>query len=202
MSRQLDPKIVEVLRAYGFDQNSVWNCQGTTVVLHKTLEQIAAKAGIVYDTPQILVAEREAAAILVTGKLGEACEWSIGEAVIGLNYKVSGKQPGYPFAMAEKRAKDRVILKLIGLHGLAYSEEEADDFKEGKPEQNQPINWAEERDDLTRLLNGCRNIDDVLDLWRGERMQNFIKKAPAEFSSPVIKIKDTRKAQQTNSEAA
>jgi hypothetical protein len=31
--------------------------------------------------------------------------------------------------MAEKRAKDRVVLKLIGLHGLVYSEEESDDFK-------------------------------------------------------------------------
>src|SRR3954469_9473986 len=28
-----------------------------------------------------------------------------------------------------KRAKDRVILKLVGLHGLLYSEEEADEFK-------------------------------------------------------------------------
>jgi hypothetical protein len=31
--------------------------------------------------------------------------------------------------MAEKRAKDRVILKLIGLHGMVYSEIEADDFR-------------------------------------------------------------------------
>ena len=35
--------------------------------------------------------------------------------------------------MAEKRAKDRVILKLVGLHGYAYSEEEADDFKKARP---------------------------------------------------------------------
>jgi hypothetical protein len=35
--------------------------------------------------------------------------------------------------MAEKRAKDRVILKLIGLSGDAYSEEEADDFKNSNP---------------------------------------------------------------------
>lgn len=35
--------------------------------------------------------------------------------------------------MAEKRAKDRVILKLVGLHGYVYSEEESDDFKDAKP---------------------------------------------------------------------
>ena len=32
--------------------------------------------------------------------------------------------------MAEKRAKDRVILKLIGCTGLLYSEEEADGAQE------------------------------------------------------------------------
>ena len=36
--------------------------------------------------------------------------------------------------MAEKRAKDRVILKLAGIHGDAYSEEESDDFKEAERE--------------------------------------------------------------------
>jgi hypothetical protein len=35
--------------------------------------------------------------------------------------------------MAEKRGKDRVILKLAGLQGV-YSEEEADDFKSSAPE--------------------------------------------------------------------
>ncbi len=41
---------------------------------------------------------------------------------------------GYPVAMAEKRAKDRVILKLVGLHGDVYSEDEADEFKDAKPQ--------------------------------------------------------------------
>lgn len=134
MSKQLDPKIADVLKEYGFGAESCWNCHGTWVVLHKSCEQIAAKAGIKYDAPQVLVADKDAAAILVTGHLGEASEWSIGEAVVGLNYKVKGNMAGYPFAMAEKRAKDRVILKLIGLHGLVYSEDEADEFKESRPD--------------------------------------------------------------------
>jgi hypothetical protein len=37
--------------------------------------------------------------------------------------------------MAEKRAKDRVILKLVGLHGDVYAEDEADSFKEERPEE-------------------------------------------------------------------
>ncbi len=46
---------------------------------------------------------------------------------------------------AEKRAKDRVILKLLNIHGVLYSEEEADDFKrQDKAAANdQPISDAE-----------------------------------------------------------
>jgi hypothetical protein len=37
--------------------------------------------------------------------------------------------------MAEKRAKDRVILKLLGIAGDMYSEEEADEFKQATPQE-------------------------------------------------------------------
>ena len=50
--------------------------------------------------------------------------WSIGEATPANN------KNEYPWAMAEKRAKDRVILKLIGASGFVYSEEEADSLKQ------------------------------------------------------------------------
>ena len=36
--------------------------------------------------------------------------------------------------MAEKRAKDRIILALAGIHGYVYSEMEADDFRDSVPE--------------------------------------------------------------------
>jgi hypothetical protein len=124
-------KIRDVLTQYGEDYNdqNVWKVQGTPVISHKALERIAAKAGVVYATPTIIRAERDEAVIMVTGSLGDRTEWSIGEALVNVNYRVSGKQAGYVWAMAEKRAKDRVILKLVSLHGLAYSEEEADEFK-------------------------------------------------------------------------
>lgn len=60
------------------------------------------------------------------------------------------------------------------------------------------VDWSQERDELTRLLNGCQNIDAVVELWRTERMQKFIKQAPQEFSSPVIKIKEAKKNGQQN----
>ncbi|UQS95256.1 recombination protein [Pseudanabaena phage Pam5] len=114
-------------------KKDVWTVQNATVIKHSALERLAAAAGIKFDQPQVIRAERDEAVILATGHLGERSEWSIGEALINMNYRVSGKQAGYVYAMAEKRAKDRVIIKLANLHGL-YSEDEADEFKE----QSQP----------------------------------------------------------------
>src|SRR5215210_7338216 len=129
-----DKKIAEVLAKFGEPMaGNVWRVQGTAVIYHKALERIAAQAQIQFETPTIVRAERDEAVILVTGRMGDRVEWSIGEALVGINYRVSGKQAAYVYAMAEKRAKDRVILKLIELHGLVYSEEEADEFRNGRP---------------------------------------------------------------------
>ena len=138
-----DTQIADILARYDEPfAGNVWRVQGTAVIYHKALERIAAQAKIAFDTPQVLRCERDEAVILVTGRLpladgAQRAEWSIGEALIGVNYRVSGKQAAYVYAMAEKRAKDRVILKLIELHGLVYSEEEADEFKDAAP-QRQP----------------------------------------------------------------
>src|SRR3954454_16773373 len=125
-----DQQIADILAKYGEPiAGNIWRVQGQAVIYHKGLERIAAQAAIAFAPPTILRAECDEAVILVTGSMGERTEWSIGEALVNVNYRVSGQQAAYVHAMAEKRAKDRVILKLVGLHGLLYSEEEADEFK-------------------------------------------------------------------------
>lgn len=177
MTRTLDPAVVATLKEYGFGRDAIWDCHGVWVVYHRALEQIAAKAGITYDQPSVLVAEKDSAAILVTGKLNGKSEWSIGEATIGLNYKVSGKQAGYPFAMAEKRAKDRVILKLIGLHGLAYSEEEADDFKKAQPETQAAQPGKSTYIALVRsIIDSSTNPKTLGDWWNSEEEKSNRRK--------------------------
>src|SRR5215204_6543732 len=127
-----DQQIADILAKYGEPiAGNIWRVQGQAVIYHKALERIAAQAGIAFASPTILRAERDEAVILVTGRMGERTEWSIGEALVNVNYRISGRQAAYVYAMAEKRAKDRVILKLVGLHGLLSSEEEADAFKTG-----------------------------------------------------------------------
>lgn len=120
------------------DRNDVWEVQSAKVVKHKALERLAAALRITFDPPQILRAERDEAVILATGRIeGQCIEWSIGEACVNVNYRISGKMAAYVYAMAEKRAKDRVILKLAGLHGV-YSEDEADEFKHGEKAEEAP----------------------------------------------------------------
>lgn len=142
-----DKKIEEVLAKFGEPMaGNVWRVQGTAVIYHKALERIAAHAKIQFDAPQIIRAERDEAVVLVTGRLDDRSEWSFGEAFIGTNYRVSGKQAAYVWAMAEKRAKDRVILKLIELHGHVYSEDESDEFKEVRPTSTPPSTSSQDKD--------------------------------------------------------
>lgn len=124
MAKQLDPVIMDVLKKHGFDKKAVWDCHGTWVIYHNVLEKIAAKEGVVFSQPYVCSSSPDNVAICVTGDHGKLCEWSIGEA------SPKNCKNAYPWAMAEKRAKDRVILKLIGLAGLVYSEEEAYDLKQ------------------------------------------------------------------------
>lgn len=128
--------IRDILKANDVDpREACWDCHGTWVIFHKALERIAEKNGIAFDPPQVIEssAEKKIAVLCVTGRIGDGVPvWSIGEAT-PYNSKHS-----YPYAIAEKRAKDRVILKLAGLSGHLYSEEEADDFKESAPRPPAP----------------------------------------------------------------
>lgn len=183
MAKKLDPKIADVLQKYGHGPESCWDCHGTWVVLHRTLEQIAAQAGIKFDPPQVLEARGidKVVAICATGTLGDRTEWSIGEAAPGNN------KNSYPWAMAEKRAKDRVILKLVGLTGLAYSEDEADDFKASNPttptEKNPPgiAAFRQEAREFYRELYACTDYDQYLAFIGQPNVKAFLKKAQTEF---------------------
>ena len=45
----------------------------------------------------------------------------------------------FPYAMAEKRAVDRCVLKLLNAHAYIYSSSESDDFKEPKESKEEQL---------------------------------------------------------------
>jgi len=168
MKKHNVPKLVgDVLKEIGETPDTAcWELpqNKTLVVLHKALERVAAHKNITFDPPTIVESDINSknVVIVVTGHLGDKSEWSFGEAAPYNN------KNAYPFAMAEKRAKDRVILKLVGLHGHVYSEDEADDFKEARPPS---INDAPEdgtasasllTEDQRGFFNTCFNNQDAM----------------------------------------
>lgn len=127
----INPRLVELLKTNGEDNTSVWDCHGTWVAYHAAVERMAARANIKFDRPEMIVNDytNKTVVVCVSASMGNRYEWSFGEV------SPANNKNAYPYAMAEKRAKDRVALKLLGMAGLVYSEEEADDFKESKPQE-------------------------------------------------------------------
>ncbi len=119
-------EILQFMKKHGIDRSEIWEVFGNSwCVKHKALERVGAAIGITWDRPAMIETNSAAGvvAICVFGKLGERTEWSIGEASPKNNPKNA-----YAYAMAEKRGKDRVILKLLNVHGTGgiYSESEVE----------------------------------------------------------------------------
>lgn len=131
MSKKPSPQVMKFMETYGIDSDEIWQVHGAAwVIKHKALERVAANLNIRFERPAMLETNSSdgVVALVVFGSLGDRSEWSIGEATPKNN------KNAYPYAMAEKRAKDRVILKLLATHGDLYSEAEADEFEQ--PRQN------------------------------------------------------------------
>ena len=163
---KIPEKLQAIIKEVGLtERQATWDCHGTPVVLHKALEKIAAAKNIVFDAPQIIECstEKKYAVLCVTGHMEGATEWSIGEAA-PYNNKNS-----YPFAMAEKRAKDRVILKLVGLHGDVYSQDEADEFNLTQALQDLSPEHRAAVEKWRKGFKYCENqiaMDEAIEQWR------------------------------------
>lgn len=149
----------------GVSEVDLWAVQGTPVIKHSALERLSAALKITWDMPTVIRSERDECVVLVRASRQDGIsEWSFGEALIqtdgkpGGNYRVSGKQASYVYAMAEKRAKDRVVIKLAGLHG-AYSEEEADDFRSGNADPTPGRQERQQQSAPTPSVNSPTGID-------------------------------------------
>ena len=167
----LPAAIAEFMHKHKVGTDEIWAVPGgrAYAVKHSALERIAFQNNIVFGLPQIVEADgaNGVATMIVTGKLGDFEQWSIGEA------SPKNNKNAYAFAMAEKRAKDRVILKLLNIHGILYSEEEADDFKHQAAGQDETISKArinkllalidESKADLGRFLT-FMGVSDIAEL--------------------------------------
>jgi len=198
---KLPEKLNDIIKDAGLTEaQATWDCHGTPVVKHKALEKIAALKNIVFDAPQIIshdVTSKEVV-ICVTGHMADATAWSFGEAAPYNNKNI------YPFAMAEKRAKDRVILKLVGLHGDAYSQEEGEDLNLAQYEAQitgqlganyftwkKRIEKFKERGQYEDQHNWEHRANEFLTEWR-DSLKDFVKKATEDDKFPIKLIENLR----------
>src|SRR4051812_36231062 len=180
-----DTQIATILDRYGEPATgNVWQAEGETFIHHKTLERIAGKAKITFDPPTILRTERDEAVLLVIGRLGERMEWSIGEALVGVNYHVPRSEAAYVYGMAEKRGKDRVTLKLIELPDVVSpGDPHGVESAPSSPNENTPAVLSLEPGlvgELKRTLDGAETAEAVIALMRSaEIQQSLAQLAPA-----------------------
>lgn len=204
----LDPRIEAIRKEYGLSKDDFWELpqkRGQWCVKHAALEVVAAKAKVQFGPPQVLEANgaNGVAAICVSGSLGERSVWSIGEA------SPKNNKNAYPFAMAEKRAIDRVVLKLVGLHGLVYSEEEADDFKAAPTapaessdsrQRRAAVSGADHQLTLEALKTAAKQATSLPELkvwWAQPETQNAVRSLPQELRNTIEEFKEDRKAELT-----
>lgn len=118
----------DFMQKHKISDEEVWEVRvgGAWAVKHSALERVAAEQNIRFDRPAIIESRTadKVAVVCVFAKMGDREEWSFGEA------SPSNNKNAYVYSMAEKRGKDRCILKLLNAHGALYSESEADEFSE------------------------------------------------------------------------
>lgn len=135
MSR-IPKEIQDFMEKYDVRSDEVWPVPGgkAYAVKHKALERIAVAQKISFERPAIIGCDlvEKSMVVCVFGTMGDKTEWTFGEA------SPANNKNQYFAAMTEKRAKDRVILKLLAAHGDLYSEDEAEDFKRPNPHVTRP----------------------------------------------------------------
>ena len=175
---EINEKLSKLLKEVGEvvdvrDKNSaVWSLpqnKNALIVKHKALEKISAHLGMWFDPPKIIESdtEKKIVSLVVQGYIddgkGKNTAWSIGEVS---PQNTSNK---YVYAMAEKRAIDRVILKLLGVHGDFYSQAEIDEGEVSNKETSDkpdPKMVAMIKEMFLTFLKAQTTREDLVAFWK------------------------------------
>ena len=124
---KIDPIVKKELNRLQFDpEQCLWDCHGTWVMYHRYVEIAGAKSGITYDLQDVEFDTGNKIAVIRCTAHDDK-----GNKVVTYGESApSNTKNAYPVAMAEKRAIDRAILKLLGIHGFVYSEDEVNNKSE------------------------------------------------------------------------
>jgi hypothetical protein len=115
----MSPEVEAFRDKYAVPPSEMWSAHGTMCIKHRFVRKIAAKEGITVHL-----------AIESIDQANDLCVFSASAEWNGIQMEEWGEaspknnKNAYPVAMALKRAYDRVVLALLGIHGWVYSEDE------------------------------------------------------------------------------
>lgn len=119
-----------------------------------------------------------------------AVKWGIGRYLYGIASPwVAIEQAGRSYKIA-----DREYARLSKVLPGSVIAAPAADEQAGEGNPFAPDEAEIERDELIRLVNGCRSLDDLVSLWKSARVVSFFRTADPSISDPVTAAKDARKA--------
>ena len=132
-------RLKDIKEKYNLTKDDFWEMKrgnrSMWILTHDACERIAYKEGIIFDmpNPELSCTVPPNVTLYGSATLGDRTEWSNGEA-----NPTNCKMP-YMNAMAEKRLKDRLTLKLINAYEYQiYSEIEADSFEKPVEKEEKP----------------------------------------------------------------
>lgn len=183
-----------ILTKYNLGDDSLWEVRrGVYALLHKAVEVIVAREGIRFSDPEIIhdgFNEKDQIVIKLYGRLGHREEWSFGEC------SPQNNKNQFPWAMAEKRAKDRVALKLIDVEGALVDEQTAEEIDaERLPKAKARAVHAELQDEI----RACDSVLALEALYLNRRTD--IQSLPKDWEEDILDQFSSRKTDIQNEEA-
>ena len=175
----IDEKIKKILEQFKINPaKALWDCHGTQIMYHRYIEEIGASAGVQVIKYETIKADESTAIVKCHARLGKVDQFSYGEC------SPRNSKNAYPVAMAEKRAFDRCVLKLVGLHGHVYAISEMPDEENISKKMSYSNNSVPKAQPKT---NGKHeSIDNLFIRTSLEVIQNGIDKK--EFKTLSFKI--------------
>ena len=179
----IDEKIKKILEQFKINPaKALWDCHGTQIMYHRYIEEIGASAGVQVIKYETIKADESTAIVKCHARLGKVDQFSYGEC------SPRNSKNAYPVAMAEKRAFDRCVLKLVGLHGHVYAISEMPDEENISKKMNHQNNSVPKAQPKTNGKN--ESIDNLFIRTSLEVIQNRIdKKEFKTLSFEVEKLK-------------
>ena len=182
-NNMIDEKIKKILEQFKINPaKALWDCHGTQIMYHRYIEEIGASAGVQVIKYETIKADESTAIVKCHARLGKVDQFSYGEC------SPRNSKNAYPVAMAEKRAFDRCVLKLVGLHGHVYAISEMPDEENISKKMNHSNNSIPKAQPKT---NGKHeSVDNLFIRTSLEVIQNGIdKKEFKTLSFEVEKLK-------------